>query len=75
VSVATKKKSKNNKKTKHQPKKKLMENMQKNLPLVFELVLKLRAPTCTWQVQGKYHINQAKHSSNARKTTTTRDEQ
>jgi hypothetical protein len=40
--------------------------MQWNLPLLFKLVLKLKAPTCTWQGQGKYRINQTKQNNNAR---------
>ncbi len=43
--------NKNNKKqssNQKQKKNQIMENMQKNLLLVLELVLKFRALTCTW---------------------------
>jgi hypothetical protein len=50
-------KKKNKKTTKRNQK---LKNMQKHLPLVFELVLKLRTSTYTWQGQGKYHIMQVK---------------
>jgi hypothetical protein len=43
------------------------KNMQWNLPLVLKLVLKLRALTCTWQGQGKYHTNQTKQSCSTRR--------
>jgi hypothetical protein len=57
--MKNKNKNGNNKKTKLQLKNKnrKIENMQWNLLLVLKLVLKFQAPTCTWQRQGKYHIN------------------
>jgi len=58
VSVITTK-AKTTTKQNNNPKKinQTIGNMLKNLPLVFKLVLKFQASICTWQGQGKYHIN------------------